>query len=137
MCVFTIPCLMGNGLIFRLRRVAVWALLVPFLLHSLIATAVMPAASANGPVLVLCIGDGLIEVIMDPLTGEPVHKKSTDLAGQCDWAAGNVVANLHTGFEAPTIIGFAKPTDLPPSRFILIASAATGLPPSTGPPAVI
>ncbi|MFV0358895.1 hypothetical protein [Tropicimonas sp.] len=128
---------MGDELKRLLHALAVWLLIAPFLLHSLIASTVMPTGSADGPVLVICTGDGPLEMVLDPATGEPVRKRPDDSAGQCSWANGAVAMDLRPPVAAPAVIGLPTTVGLPPAPFLLVAVRETGLPPSTGPPAVL
>lgn len=124
-----------------LRIAALCAVLLPFLLTSMIASGVMPARATNGAImLVICTADGPLEMLVDPATMQPTAP-GHDMPSQkdkhdssCAWAAN------HADFAAP---GFAAPIQplrhamaLPtPARPTILAAAhATGLPPSTGPP---
>ncbi|WP_176442760.1 hypothetical protein [Tropicimonas sediminicola] len=97
----------------------------------------MPTGSADGPVLVICTGDGPLEMVMDPLTGKPVHKDSDDRSNPCSWAKGAVVTTLVLPVSALAITGSSTAAHLPAAPFVLTAAQETGLPPSTGPPSVL
>lgn len=74
-----------------LQRLLQVALLVPLLLSAFVPQGVMPGGDgAGGLVMVLCSGDGPVEITLDPVTGEPVEKRAT----ACDWACGQFAAAL-------------------------------------------
>ena len=126
------------------RRIALCALLLPFLLSALIANGIMPARSAGGAItLVICTAEGMAELVVDPATMQPVDGSSQDAPDQdgpqkqpasCAWAA-----NL-ADFAAPAPAALALPSWqmiaalVPPAPTVLATARATGLPPSTGPP---
>ncbi|WP_281374538.1 DUF2946 family protein [Pseudochelatococcus contaminans] len=124
-----------------LRVIGVWVALLPFALLSLLANGIMPAMSSNGVVmLVICTGDGMVEMAFDSATMEPVADTTesdgepTQKADYCSWAAS------HPAFDLPDLVAVQQPdttlTVLAPPRgpSILQIAAATGLPPATGPP---
>lgn len=123
----------------KFRNVAGWVLLLPFLLLSLISPAVMPARAADGTMLlVLCTGDGPVEMLVDLATGQPVERApdhGDDKTDHCAWACGQMaVAEL----AAPVLIlGDAATgrTRQPAPVQSVALRHATGLPPATGPPA--
>lgn len=120
-----------------LRRMLDWALLAPFLVLSLISPAVMPAQAADGGlVLVLCTGDGAVEMVLDPLTGEVSKPSPKSPADRCAWACGQMaVADL--ALPALLLPAQAAQRAAPPAAPPLLAFVrATGLPPATGPPAL-
>lgn len=126
------------------RRIALCALLLPFLPSALIANGIMPARSAGGAItLVICTAEGMAELVVDPATMQPLDgsdQVDPDQDGpqkqtsSCAWAAN------HADFAAPTPPVLALPSQhmvaalVPPAPTALIAARATGLPPSTGPP---
>lgn len=126
-----------------LRTVLVWASVLPFVLMSLIGAEVMPVRGADGTLtMVICTGDGMIEIAVDPAMMEPVADEGdrNDTApgqGLCDWAAAQAAYTLaeHRVLLSATPklsrgrIVFAETT--------LLVSDATGLPPSTGPPLLL
>ena len=126
------------------RRIALCALLLPFLLSALIASGVMPARSAGGAItLVICTAEGMAELAVDPTTMQPLDGSAhggTDQdgpqkqTGSCAWAVS------HADFAAPTPPVLALPSWqmiaalVAPVPTVLATARATGLPPSTGPP---
>ncbi len=121
-------------------RFAFWVLLAPLLLASSIPAGVMPAMSATGmPTIVICTGDGLVEIAIDPLTGAPLEEDDSDPgnADQCDWGSSRAT----DGVSPPTSIvartAGAIPAFLPALSSPLLAAIATGLPPATGPPTAV
>ena len=126
------------------RRIALCALLLPFLLSALIASGVMPARSAGGAItLVICTAEGMAELAVDPATMQPLDVSAhggTDQdgpqkqTGNCAWAAN------HADFAAPIPAALALPSwqmialPVAPVPTVLATARATGLPPSTGPP---
>ncbi|RGP38331.1 hypothetical protein [Pseudotabrizicola alkalilacus] len=61
------------------------ALVLPFLLLSLIAPGYMPVRDADGTLrMVICAEGGPVEVVLDLNTGEPVQPAPED--NRCDWA---------------------------------------------------
>lgn len=86
-----------------LRLIALWAMILPFAAASLIAKGVMPAVSPAGVImLVICTGDGMVEMAVDAVTMEPLADPGKDGppapdAGSCAWAAAHaafVIADL-------------------------------------------
>lgn len=130
---------MKRKLAHKLRLAALCALLVPFLLTSLIASGVMPARSQSGAVLlVICTAEGMAELLVDPETMQPADKSAPhapEKSGQpCAWAVSQATFTLP---ELPALMPpqqsvIAMPASIAP--VILTAARATGLPPSTGPP---
>lgn len=126
-----------------LRIVLVWISVLPFVLMSIIGAGVVPVRSAEGTLMmVICTGDGMVEIAVDPATMEPISDEGdkNDTApgqGVCDWAAaqsaytlvGQTVLSLALQKIAEAWTGFAETT--------LTVSDATGLPPSTGPPLLL
>ncbi|WP_417248147.1 hypothetical protein [Celeribacter sp.] len=118
-------------------KAVLWLVLAPFFLTSLVADAVMPVATADGLTMTLCTGEGVVEITIDPATGQPVEKSDTSSSQRCDWAAAqHVAAFLETslpraaeGREIPLEPALAVTT--------LVAARRTGLPPATGPPSAI
>ena len=117
----------------RSSRPVSWLLLVPFLLLAMLPGGVMPRVSAQGIVLVLCTGDGMLELRVDPRTGEPVQDSEAQ-DRHCPWAQMRVTDALIAApvLPAPAITE-ARLLELvlPVLRRVI---AATGLPPATGPP---
>ncbi len=134
------------------RIAACCAVLLPFLLSSLIAAGVMPARAPNGAItLVICTALGPAELLVDPATMAPVaagpdgipkdtpekdgpQKDGTNRKAACAWAAahGDVAAPpppMPDTAPARPLMPIAGPVPA-----ILAAARATGLPPATGPP---
>lgn len=112
-------------------------MLSPFLMLSLLSPAVMPAQAADGTfTLVLCTGDGPVEMQIDLATGQPVHKSPADRSDRCAWACGQMAMVQNAAPALPLLVGRVSRADPPPASTRLILARATGLPPSTGPPAV-
>ncbi len=123
-----------------LRAIVVWAMLLPFAFSSLIANGLMPMVTPEGAiVLVICTSEGMVEASFDPVTMERIAEPGdrdapAGDAEYCAWAA------WHPAFDTPGLT--ALPRRVEPLRAaaprtgptVLVASAATGLPPSTGPP---
>ena len=120
-----------------LRRMAIWALLAPFLLLSLFPGGVMPLRTAEGIVLAICTGDGALEIRVDPESGKPVEKAPDTKRDRCDWANAAQAFTLTT---SPVLLADrigAGAVVLPVTPLVLVAGHATGLPPSTGPPVAV
>lgn len=118
-------------------KILIWAVTALVFLLSATTNGLMPLRSSEGVVMVICSGDGPLELRIDPRTGEPADDKTPGQHKPCDWASFNFTAYLP---DAPVSPGEVTPilaeTALIASS-ILTAGRATGLPPSTGPPAVI
>ena len=110
---------------------------LPFLLLSLVSNGVMPQRMAEGVVLVICTGDGPLAIAVDPDSGKPAEKAPDTRSGRCDWANATPPATLCPPLQLPARQAGAAVEILPVTPLVLIAGRATGLPPSTGPPAVI
>ncbi|WP_172294477.1 hypothetical protein [Pseudoruegeria sp. HB172150] len=120
-----------------LRRAALWAIVTPFFLLSFLPGGAMPVQSADGLLMVICTGDGPLEIRVDPVTGEPVERDPHDGSGTCDWAMAKPAVSLASApdFPAPTVVLVpSEPEVLPVIRAV---ARATGLPPSTGPPSAL
>ncbi|NHF73342.1 DUF2946 family protein [Paracoccus xiamenensis] len=122
-----------------LRITAFCAVLLPFLLSSLIASGFMPTRSADGAItLVICTGGGPAEILVDPVTMQPVDPAGKDPHDEhkptCAWAASQAA------FDAPLLPVLARPLrrsyalNAPFTATTLIGARGTGLPPATGPP---
>lgn len=108
--------------------------LIPFLLTHLIAEGAMPQSSPAGFTVVLCTGDGPLEIEIGP-DGTP-HPVAPDSQHHtpCHWAAGTLV---FLGLHAPSLLTVA-PVEIAAAT---VASAeleahrtALRLPPPRGPP---
>ena len=130
--------IMEPGIQEFVRRMAIWALLTPFLMLSLLSPSVMPMPGGDGGVLLtLCSGDGPVEMRIDPATGEPVRKSPAAAHERCAWAAARaIVADL-----APPLLPVRSTrvaqVDPAPSATLLRRAEETGQPPATGPPATV
>lgn len=128
-----------NGAIDVLRRFAVMALLVPFLLLSLFSNGTMLTRTADHRVtVVLCIGAGQVEMVwgkdgsLTPASEAPApnHDDSTG----CDWQAAAQAALLAAlGDVPPTILAAVKNSlliDVPlhTRRMNVLAASARGPP---------
>lgn len=61
-------------------------LVLPFVLLTLIAPGYMPVRDADGGLrMVICSDAGMVEITIDPATGEPVESAPED--GRCAWMA--------------------------------------------------
>lgn len=79
-----------------LRRAFATAMLMPFLALCLISPAAMLERGASGKmVLVLCTGDGAVEMTVDLGTGAPQTKQ------RCDWAAAHTASVYTAPFTLP------------------------------------
>jgi hypothetical protein len=128
---------MTKGMRHGLRAFAVWAMLAPFLLLSLLPSAAMPAIAPDGSLtMVLCTPDGPVEMVMDLATGQPIEKQHPEgKSDRCDWASSLVTDDLSPALPTlPARSLTATPLAPPPPPAVLADAAATGLPPSTGPP---
>lgn len=99
-----------------LRRLILAAMAVLLLVAALLPQGVMPLRSAQGGlILVLCTGDGPVEAMIDPVTGEtlPVPQDSTH--DRCDWACGQMQMATETPLplQGP-LWQIAVTLDLPP-----------------------
>ncbi|MDW4499029.1 hypothetical protein R5H30_13620 [Sulfitobacter sp. D35] len=127
--------MMRSGSTMRFRRVAVWVLLAPFLLLSTLSGGVMPHRTADGLVLVICTGDGPIEVTFDADGSAPTDTPAE--ADRCDWASGTQAATIFEATVPPPVATVVRRADASVTPFVLVAGRATGLPPSTGPPSSV
>lgn len=121
-----------------IRRLILGALVVPFLILSLLSPQVMPQRSADGAlILVLCTGEGVKQIAIDPITGEPVPTDEKPGATTCDWAAAHPALTLTKPLDVALAERRSLPFEVAPAAMLLAAARATGLPPSTGPPVAI
>ena len=80
-----------------LRRVAATLMLMPFLALCFISPAAMLERGASGSlVMVLCTGDGTVEMAVDLGTGAPQTKQ------RCDWAAAHAAVLNVAPFALPS-----------------------------------
>ncbi|RJE89318.1 hypothetical protein D3P04_01370 [Paracoccus onubensis] len=118
-------------------KVILWAVTALVFLLSATTNGLMPLRGSEGVVMVICSGEGPLELHIDPQTGEPADDKTPDRHKPCDWASFNFTADVPGAPVSPgNVAPILAETALIASS-ILTASRATGLPPSTGPPAVI
>ncbi|MCX7889168.1 MAG: hypothetical protein N2422_05480 [Rhodobacteraceae bacterium] len=107
------------------------ALFLPFLLAAALPAAVMPSAGGDGTVtLVLCSGDGPVEVTLDS-RGNPVPAAS---GAGCDWAAAHPGAALA---PAPVTLPRLVPASIrlsAPTPALPVLAARPAAPPARGPP---
>ncbi len=124
----------------NLRLIAAWVLLFPFFGVSLVANGIMPMKASNGAImLVICTGEGMVEMAFDPVTMAPAPEADDGTGGpsetsSCDWAASHPVFDLTTGTMLQSKDLYLKTTAPRLSATVLRVAEATGLPPSTGPP---
>ncbi len=120
-----------------IRKTAIAFLLLPFFLLSLFSNTVMPVRTADGFVLVICTGEGPLEVTIDRETGAPIEEGPDRGSDRCDWASATPLVTLFSSAEllAQQVDATGLALPIPPAH--LVASHATGLPPATGPPAVL
>ena len=80
----------------RLRdQVLRLAVVLPLLLAALFPVGLMARTGADGQmVMVLCTGDGPVQMVLDPVTGQ-FHKAppTSDRTG-CDWAMSQVAGDI-------------------------------------------
>ncbi|SNY56458.1 hypothetical protein SAMN06297129_3293 [Pseudooceanicola antarcticus] len=119
--------------------ITIWVLCAPFFLLSFVSGGVMPVKTTEGIRLVICTGDEIREVLVDPQTGQPLEDQDSpaDAAGKCSWSFAHMAANLAPDLRLPRPEARALPLSPAVTPVILIAARATGLPPATGPPARI
>lgn len=117
--------------------IIMWAIVAPFFLLSAVTNGLMPQQTSSGVTVVICTGEGPLELGIDPKTGDPAGDQSTKSHKACDWAGFNLVAHLSAAPLAPVVTTPAPSTAARILPSILAVGRATGLPPSTGPPAII
>ena len=116
-------------------------MLIPFVVSSLIGSAVMPVKGADGTLtLVICSGGAMIEIAVDPVTMEPVSESPDEQSPRsqtdyCAWAASHVAVDLPAIAAIPARLHVGGAAMNMPAPTVLRVAAATGLPPATGPPA--
>lgn len=128
---------MTRGFRHRLRQMAMWAVLAPFLILSGIAPQVVPARAADGVMtMVLCGSHGPEQVLIDLTTGELVDQGTGQPDERCAWAcARGVVADTAQPCAPMFLRAAAIAAHSFPAVTVLRHAATTGLPPATGPPA--
>jgi len=87
-----------------------WLLIAPFLLTLLVPPSIMPARTADGGMsIVICTGDGPLEMRIDPATGEPLPDHKDDAGAGCHWNALRDAATLaEPVFAAPAAAFFSE-----------------------------
>ncbi|WP_112310443.1 hypothetical protein [Pseudogemmobacter bohemicus] len=132
---------MGPTPLSYLRVIAFWAMLLPFSATALIGKGVMPVIGSNGIImLVICTGQGMIEMPVDAVTMEPVatadggSRTPAASPDQCTWAMAH--PGLDLPIDTPILPAIATAGSIAPGLppTILLVAAETGLPPATGPP---
>ena len=123
----------------HLRRLGLLAVLLPFILTSLIGAGVMPVRSDSGVLmLVICTGDEMVEVAFDPVTMTPVaddaDNRGSPAPGPCDWATAQHAFALSFSPTFSSPIRLLVASLVPQPAVVLVVAAATSLPPATGPP---
>ncbi|GAA4135031.1 DUF2946 family protein [Aminobacter aganoensis] len=123
-----------------MRMVALWAMLLPFVLSSFVAQGFMPARGADGVItMVICTGNGMVEMAFDAVTMDPVDETASG-NGEKSASAYCALAAVKPAAALTLPIAFALP--VPPAsavkysrrEAVLEYAAATGLPHATGPP---
>ncbi|PYE84871.1 hypothetical protein DFP88_102675 [Pseudoroseicyclus aestuarii] len=82
-------------------RALAWLLLLPFLLLSLLPLGTMATAGPNGPSIVLCTGEGPLEVVQAPdgsLRPAPPHRHESH---PCAWAVHAQAADQPAPVQLP------------------------------------
>ncbi|WP_322893805.1 MULTISPECIES: hypothetical protein [unclassified Yoonia] len=124
-----------------LRRLMLWLALLPFLALSLLGTGVMPERSDSGAIiLVICTDAGMVEMAFDPVTMQPIDDAGEDDLPDhdpCDWAAAQPAFALVVLPDLIVPVAFRASQTPPSASTIRMVAAATGLPPATGPPALL
>ncbi len=88
------------------RHIGLLALLVPFVLTSLVGVGAMPARDVDGGlVVVICGGDGPLTLTLDPRTGEPIQPADGHETAFCDWAQARDAAHAAAVVAAPDPLG--------------------------------
>jgi hypothetical protein len=81
----------------HLRRFAGGAMLLPFLALCLLSPSAMLGRDSSGTLtMVLCTGDGPVEIAIAPGTGTPQTKQ------RCDWATAHSSVLENAPFALPT-----------------------------------
>ncbi|MDO5612408.1 MAG: hypothetical protein Q4G14_04085 [Paracoccus sp. (in: a-proteobacteria)] len=124
-----------------LRLIALWAMLLPLMLSSLVPAAIMPMRDAGGTVtMVICTAEGMVEAAFDPVTMQPLPDSGDDRregpqSAPCPCAGTHPPATLDPLGAIIRPAGLALRRDACPQRQAAPRLAAvTGLPPATGPP---
>lgn len=128
---------MGSRSGTQFAKLIVWALVGPFFLLSVVTNGLMPVQTPAGIAVVICSGEGPVELRVDPKTGKPVEDEPSDRRKVCDWASVGVNAQLPSITSIPQATTLTTEAAAPVFSTVLTAGLATGLPPSTGPPIVI
>jgi hypothetical protein len=86
---------------------------LPFVVLSLLPAGLMPARAADGTmVIVLCTGDGPVEMTVD--LDDHDHPAMSQM---CDWAVHGAVALM------PDLIALPRPVAIAPARHLLAVIA--------------
>lgn len=129
---------MNWGVIRRLRGLALWAICAPFILLSFIPSGVMPIRAENGALMVvICDGDGMAEIAVDPVTLEPVKETPYQKGEPCAWALVQIPVDLASRPELSPGSSHFSILDVSLAETVLAIAQETGLPPATGPPSVV
>lgn len=84
-----------------------WVLIAPLLLLLFAPPSVMPVKTADGGIsIVICTGDGPLEMRIDPETGDPLPDRDDKDNAGCHWNALRDVATLPDLAPAPAAAAF-------------------------------
>lgn len=101
-----------RGLIGLSRRIGL-VLILPLLLALALPQGVMPAQAQGGQiVMVLCSGDGPMQMLYDPQTGDLRELPPAAKAFGCDWAAAQSGFAFGLVFALPLRLALLRPVAL-------------------------
>jgi hypothetical protein len=112
-----------------------WVLIAHFLLILFVPPSIMPVYTADGGIsIVICTGDGPLEMRIDPATGEPVSGHEDDAGASCHWNALRDVATVPELALAPSASAFFAEQAFIPLAFIPRQPTRFERPPARAPP---
>ncbi len=115
------------------RALGLWLLVVPFLVVQVFAGGVMLARDGGGLAVVICTGEGLVEMVIGP-DGEPVEKAHSVA---CDWGVVGQGAVAVPGGVVPGVEGVAGDVVWLHAAGGLVQRLAVVVPPGRGPPLTV
>lgn len=120
-----------------LRALAGWLMLLPFVLLSLLPAGTMAASGADGPRVVLCVGDGVVEMVLAADGSLQPAQPPTDggHAPACGWALHGQPLLAAAGAPAPAFTAAELSLPPPDATAPAVLRAEVLAPAARGPPA--
>lgn len=119
-----------------LRRAALGALLLPFVLLSMLAAGTMPVRALTGEVdLVICVGDALVTISVSADEAPPGEAPANHPT--CPWDEAARPALMQPGIVSGTVPARLRPVTFPGSNAVADVRRRVGPITNRGPPRTV